>query len=98
MANKPDTKTAMENLIVEIRSTIPFDTPIDQLCDGPCTGCSKKLLDYLDMELEEKESLLTTGHQPALGEINRLKKTAMKIHGVLTQNGLIETTDKQKQN
>lgn len=93
MANKPDTKTAMENLIVEIRSAIPFDTPIDQLCDGPCTGCSKKLLDYLDMALEEKETLLSTGHNPTLGEINRLKKTAMKIHGVLVQNGLVKIAD-----
>jgi hypothetical protein len=95
MTSKPDTKEAMGNLIEQIRTTIPFDTPIDKLCNGPCTGCSKKLMDYLDMELEEKETLLATGHHPSLGEINRLKKTALKIHSVLMQNGLIDNTDKQ---
>ena len=93
IASKPDTVEAMVRLISQIRSTVPFDTPIEELCNGPCTGCSKKLMDYLDMELEEKEALLTAGHNPTLGEINRLKKTAVKIHSVLVQNGLIDTTD-----
>lgn len=94
MASKPDTKTAMKALITEIRSAIAFDTPIDRLCDGPCTGCSRKLLEYLDMTLAEKEALLAAGYQPALGEITRLKKKAVKIHSVLTQNGLIKAPDK----
>ena len=93
METKPDTKEAMKNLIEAIRLGIPFDTPIAEMCNGPCTGCSKKLMDYLDMELEEKETLLSTGHNPTLGEINRLKKTAMKIHGVLAQNGLVKIAD-----
>ncbi len=95
METKPDTKEAMRNLIKDIRLGIPFDTPVAELCNGPCTGCSKKLMDYLDMELEEKEALLTAGHSPTLGEINRLKKTAVKIHSVLVQNGLIGTTDER---
>ncbi|WP_236588734.1 hypothetical protein [Amphritea japonica] len=93
MESKPDTKEAMRNLIKDIRSGIPFDTPVAEMCNGPCTGCSKKLMDYLDMELEEKETLLATGHNPTLGEINRLKKTAIKIHGVLSQNGLVKTSN-----
>ena len=85
----------MGRLISHIRSAIPFDTPMEELCNGPCTGCSKKLMDYLDMELEEKEALLETGHNPTLGEINQLKKTAVKIHTVLVQNGLIDTAGDQ---
>ncbi|WP_231902169.1 hypothetical protein [Neptuniibacter pectenicola] len=52
---KPDTTEAMQTLIKQIREAIPFDTPIALMCNGPCTGCAKKLLDYLDMELLDKE-------------------------------------------
>ncbi len=91
MVTKPDTKTAMQTLISDIRKAVPFDTPMEKLCDGPCTGCSKKLLDYLDMQLEEKEAELNAGLIPNLGELNRLKKSAMKIHATLIKNGLIKT-------
>ncbi|MBR9869102.1 MAG: hypothetical protein GYB20_18795 [Oceanospirillales bacterium] len=89
MITKPDTQTAMRNLIADIRSAIPFDTPQEKLCNGPCTGCAKKLLDYLDMELEEKETSINAGQIPGLGELNRLKKSAVKIHAALIKNGLI---------
>ncbi|WP_299203051.1 hypothetical protein [uncultured Amphritea sp.] len=81
----------MQTLISDIRKAVPFDTPMEKLCDGPCTGCSKKLLDYLDMQLEEKEAELNAGLIPNLGELNRLKKSAMKIHATLIKNGLIKT-------
>ncbi|MBN1005950.1 hypothetical protein [Amphritea pacifica] len=90
MITKPNTQTAMRNLIADIRDAIPFDTPIEKLCNGPCTGCSKKLLDYLDMQLEEKEAEIDAGHIPSFGELNRLKKSALKIHATLMKNGLIE--------
>ncbi|WP_372598648.1 hypothetical protein [Amphritea sp.] len=41
------------------------------------------------MELEEKETAINAGHIPGLGEINRLKKSAVKIHAALIKNGLI---------
>lgn len=90
MLTKPDTQIAMRKLIADIRSAIPFDTPQEKLCNGPCTGCAKKLLDYLDMQLEEKESEINAGIIPNLGELNRLKKSAMKIHATLIKNGLIK--------
>ncbi|UTW03377.1 hypothetical protein KDX31_19025 [Amphritea atlantica] len=90
MITKPDTPIAMRKLIADIRSAIPFDTPQEKLCNGPCTGCAKKLLDYLDMQLEEKESEINAGIIPNLGELNRLKKSAMKIHATLIKNGLIK--------
>lgn len=89
MITKPDTQIAMRKLIADIRSAIPFDTPQEKLCNGPCTGCAKKLLDYLDMELEEREAEINAGHIPGLGELNRLKKSAVKIHSALIKNGLI---------
>ncbi|WP_417225782.1 hypothetical protein [Amphritea sp.] len=90
MANKPDAQTAMRILISDIRAGIPFDTPMEELCNGPCTGCSKKLLDFLDTQLEEKETEINSGHIPALGELNRLKKTALKVRTTLIKNGLIK--------
>ncbi|RTE65441.1 hypothetical protein EH243_12300 [Amphritea opalescens] len=94
MTKKPDTDIAMRKLIADIRTAIPFDTPMKDLCNGPCTGCSKKLLDYLDTELEERETALNSGYKPDFGDLNRLKKTALKIHGVLIKNGLMDTAKK----
>jgi len=86
---KPNTATAMADLISQIRDTIPFDTPMSELCNGPCTGCSKKLLDFLDTEIEEWESNIAAGEQPNLGDIHNLAKTSRKIYAVLKKNGLV---------
>lgn len=86
---KPDTTEAMQTLIKQIREAIPFDTPMALMCNGPCTGCAKKLLDYLDMELLDKEKNLQDGKMPNLGEIDKLAKTAKKIYISLQKNGLI---------
>ncbi|MCV6613237.1 MAG: hypothetical protein OIF55_20990 [Amphritea sp.] len=87
---KPDTETAMEILIEQVREAIPFDTPADRLCAGSCTGCPKKLLEYLDMELEEWEQKLTSGEKPDFGDINKLTKASRKIFTILQRNNLIE--------
>lgn len=88
---KPNTRTAMSQLIAQIRIAIPFDTPLSRLCDGPCTGCSKKLLEFLDSELEDWEYKLEAGELPSLGDIHALAKTSKKVYGVLKKNGLIDT-------
>lgn len=87
---KPDTRIAMQQLITEIRSVIPFDIPMERMCNGPCTGCSKKLLEYLETELEGWERSLAAGIKPGLGDLNKLGKTARKIQGVLARNQLID--------
>ena len=46
-SSRPDSVTAMRDLIAEIRRTLPFDKPEAQICTDPCRGCSIKLLDYL---------------------------------------------------
>ncbi|MCW8886914.1 MAG: hypothetical protein OQK12_16940 [Motiliproteus sp.] len=80
---------AMTQLIGDVRNAIPFDTPLSRLCDGPCTGCSKKLLEFLDTELEDWELRLRQGDVPTLGDIQRLAKRSRKIYGVLRRNGLV---------
>jgi hypothetical protein len=52
---KPDAPTAMRQLITQIRETLPFDAPQARVCQGPCEGCSMKLLDYLETELDDWE-------------------------------------------
>lgn len=89
MRQKPSTDIAMRNLIDEVRVVMPFDMPIDDLCSGICNGCSKKLLDYLDIQLGEWESRLDVGEKPSLGELNQLAKTCKKIYKVLQKNELI---------
>ena len=44
---KPDTKTAMENLIKEARGKIPFKLSMDGNCEGRCDVCPFKLLEFL---------------------------------------------------
>ena len=90
---KSATFTAMGELIEQARSTIPFDAPLASMCNGPCTGCSKKLLDFLDMELEDWEIRLKHGVEPKLGEIQKLAKRCHKIYRVLERNGVIELDD-----
>ena len=68
---------------------MPFDLPEANLCSGKCNGCSQKLLDYLDMELEDWEYRLTAGETPDFGDINRIARTGKKIYRVMKKNGLV---------
>jgi hypothetical protein len=86
---KPDAQTAMRDLIVNVKTAIPFDLPESDLCSGSCRGCSKKLLDFLDMELEDWQRILEDGDSPSLGDIDRLAKRSKKIYSALKQNGLV---------
>ncbi len=87
---KPQRSTAMQQLIKQVREAMPFDLPEAHLCSGQCNGCSQKLLDYLDSELEDWEYRLKAGELPDFGEIQRIAKTSKKIYKVLQRNGLIQ--------
>ena len=89
---KPDTSTAMRNLIAEVRAALPFDLPGTQLCSGSCDGCAVKLLDYLDGELADWERRLRAGERPHFGDLERLARTSRRIHKVLSRNGLLGPT------
>ncbi|MCW8956506.1 MAG: hypothetical protein OQL09_06455 [Gammaproteobacteria bacterium] len=90
---KPDTKTAMHDLIRMIRSKMPFEMPEAQACSGICNGCSQKLLEYLDTELISWEQRLDEGDTPNLGDIKRLAKSSLKIYRVLHKNKLVPKLD-----
>jgi|GEM_PF-105706 len=85
---KPDRVLAMQQLIDDIRKALPFDEPYAMLCQKQCVGCPKKLMEFLESELEGWEGTLAGGDEPSLGDINRLAKTSRKIHRVLEKNGL----------
>ncbi|MGI9279959.1 MAG: hypothetical protein ACR2PX_10055 [Endozoicomonas sp.] len=86
---KPNTQTAMQELIVQVRGAIPFNMPEAEICTGKCVGCPKKLLEFLDQELSDWEFRLQDEELPKLGDINRLAKTSKKVHKALTRNGLV---------
>ena len=87
---KPDRPTAMRKLIQQVRTAMPFDLPEANLCSGKCNGCSQKLLDYLDVELEDWEYRLDAGETPDFGDINKIAKTSKKIYRVMKINGLVD--------
>ena len=87
---KPDTRTAMRNLIGQIRAAIPFDLPEAQMCSDFCDGCSMKLLEFLESELQDWECRLNEGEQPNFGNLARLANTGKKIFKILERTGLVQ--------
>lgn len=87
---KPDTSSAIAALVEQIRAHIPFDE-LDEarVCSGECVGCAKKLLEYLEQEVIHWEYSLARGETPNLGDINKLARSAKKIHQVLRLNNLV---------
>ncbi len=79
----------MRNLIAEIRNRLPFDKPEAQICSDPCRGCSIKLLDYMQSELEAWEQRLDAGENPGLADLSRLEKKGRKIYRKLRENQLV---------
>lgn len=86
---KPNTQTAMRDLIRQVRTAIPFDVPAARDCPDLCKGCTPKLLDLLDMELGDWERRLAAGETPTFGDIDRLAKMSRRIYKVLQSNGLL---------
>ncbi len=79
----------MQSLISQIRQEIPFDVPEAYVCSGKCNGCSLKLLDFLDLQLNDWEERLKQGENPGFGDIKKLARMGVKIHRVLSGNGLV---------
>ena len=87
---KPDTCAAMRMLIRQIRDAIPFGLPEASVCGDSCDGCSMKLLEFMESELEGWERRLDQGVRPNFGDLSRLAGTARNIHKSLLRNGLVE--------
>jgi hypothetical protein len=80
----------MRDLIRQVRAALPFDAPESRVCSGACEGCSRKLLDFLERELEDWETRLDQGEKPGLSDLSRLIGISRKVRRVLARNGLIE--------
>ena len=84
---KPDTVTAMQQLIAEIRRRIPMDATEAEVCADGCDSCSLKLLEYLRSELAGWELRLDRGEVPHFGDLDRLARSARKIRAALEKSG-----------
>jgi hypothetical protein len=89
-ARKPDTRTAMRQLIERIRNEIPFGLPEEELCGDTCQGCSTKLIIYLETELDEWEVKLAAGSIPNFGDLSALAEKGRKVARVLQHHGMLE--------
>ncbi len=88
---KPDTRTAMVRLIDQIRAALPFDAPGSRDCRDDCRVCAPKLLDFLESELEGWEQRLAAGERPDFGDLNRLARSARRVHRALAREGLLDS-------
>ncbi len=80
----------MRDLITQIKQTLPFDGFDNSACSDTCSGCSVKLINFLENELEDWEYRLNNKEVPNFKDINKLAKMATKIHRVLVKNNLIK--------
>jgi hypothetical protein len=87
-SKKPDTRTAMTQLIRQAREAIPFGLPDESVCGDSCQGCSSKLLIFLETELDGWEMKLDDGAVPTIGDLQRLGNQCRKIHRILQDNGV----------
>ncbi|WP_221799435.1 hypothetical protein [Oceanobacter mangrovi] len=87
---KPVSQQAMLSLATQVRSGLPFHIPPKDLCQHSCKGCPKKLMEFLDTELEDVERRLELGDDFSLGEISKLARTSQKIYRVMEKNGLLK--------
>jgi hypothetical protein len=85
---KPPVAEAMRELIAQVRTAIPFNTPEAELCADECRSCSVKLLEFLAAELDDWEARLDAGETPGLAELSRLSRTSRKVYKALEKNGL----------
>ena len=87
---KPDTSSAMLQLIGQIREAIPFDIPESTQCSDYCRICTRKLLEFLGSELEGWEVRLEQGEVPTFKDLSQLARAARKVHTALKKSGLVE--------
>lgn len=86
---KPDPTTAMTVLLQQINDTFPFNKPEAEICAGKCTGCPKKVLEYVSSEVDYYQAQLDDKQTPLLGDISRLALIAKKSHRSLARNKLV---------
>lgn len=78
----------MEHLIKEARAKIPFGLSFDGFCEGRCDECPEKLLEFLDIELLDRESRLKRGEIPSAADIGTVDKMCKDVYSILQEKGL----------
>ena len=86
---KPNTSTAMQTLITQIKTALPFEKPEHEICAGKCVGCPKKMLEYIGSDLDYYQCQLNNAQIPTLGEISNLARIATKVHRNMARNSLV---------
>ena len=87
---KPNTSIAMQQLITQIQTSLPFDKSEHEICEGKCVGCPKKMLEYIGSELDHYQCQLNNEEIPTLGELSNLARIAKKVHRNMLRNNLVE--------
>ncbi len=87
--SKPSTSEAMHGLITRAREYFPFQDPATSLCHDNCRGCAKKLLSYLESEIDAWDSALSEKNAPKLGDIQHLSRLALKIDKALKNHAML---------
>ncbi|MGW7678724.1 hypothetical protein [Shewanella sp. S23-S33] len=83
---KPNTQIAMQTLINQIKETIPLNLEEAQLCQGQCLGCSKKMLEMLDAEINYWQFSKVT---PSLKDLKNLENIGRRTYKILKRNQLL---------
>ncbi len=90
MSRKPDTKTAMYQLLKVIREHIPFGLKEADMCQGICRGCSKKMMEMLDAEVSQWQADLDNDlADPTLADLAFMEKLARRTEKILRRNSLM---------
>nr|WP_049766529.1 hypothetical protein [Shewanella loihica] len=92
MTRKPDSTTAMLQLIDQVKQAMPLNEPETFVCgpQGSCIGCPKKLLELVDSEMRYWESAIQQGDTPLLGEVSRFAKLCRNVHRGLARSGILD--------
>lgn len=92
MSKKPELSTAMQQLIHEVKATLPLYEPATYVCgitNSDCQGCPKKMLELVDSELCFWESALKQGRTPKFDELRRFGKLCQSVRRSLIRNKIL---------
>lgn len=92
MSKKPDRKSAMLQIIEQVKDEFPLYESDTFACgpDNSCQGCPKKLLELVDTELTYWESVIARGVTPDFDEITRFGKLCKNVRRGLVRNNVLK--------
>lgn len=82
-----DTKIQMFAVIAEARRVFPFNVPVACHCEGRCDECLFKLLELLEIDLDNWNDRLKRGEIPRSIDIQVLEGYCRDVAEVLIKDG-----------